>query len=218
MLLTVKDYADNRCVSESTVRKRIQKMGLALSVNPIDARQRLLTTDQQAELDKAIGCKPPTPTEPLTVEVMPSYERSESVALVMAEAQLSTAIASSNFNFAQDNPLYQALAQQVQVLELENQRILQNIQTQSSANLDATAAIGAIDQLRLIQSARAEAAAEFILKQQVKAQALTEFELQSRGLAPVQQPHPTPPPTSQSSPPSSSVGVRSSVSTASPFD
>jgi hypothetical protein len=217
MLITVKDYAANRDISETTVKKYIRKLELSLSLNPLDSRQRLLSTDQQADLDKAIGCNPPTPTAPLTVEVMPNYERSESVSLVMAEAQANTAIATSGFNLPQNNPLYQALAQQVQTLELENIHHLQNIQTQSTANLDATAAISAIDQLRIIQAARTEAAAEFLLKQQVKAQALTEFELQSRGLTPVvvQQVHPTPPPTSQSSPPSP-VGARSSTS--SPFD
>jgi hypothetical protein len=62
MLITVKDYAANRDISETTVKKYIRKLDLALSLNPLDARQRLLSTDQQADLDKAIGCNPPTRT------------------------------------------------------------------------------------------------------------------------------------------------------------
>jgi hypothetical protein len=218
-MLTVAEYADSRNISESTVKAAITKLQLDLHNHPADKRKRLISLTHQSQLDAAIPkATPPLPTAPITVEVMPHYERAESVSLVMAEAQANTAIATSGFNLPQNNPLYQALAHQVQTLELENIHHLQNIQTQSTANLDATAAISAIDQLRIIQAARTEAAAEFMLKQQVKAQALTEFELQSRGLAPVVQIHPTPPPTSQSSPPSA-VGVRSSGSTASsPFD
>jgi hypothetical protein len=218
-MLTVAEYADSRNISESTVKAAITKLQLDLPPHPADKRKRLISLTHQSQLDAAIPkATPPLPTAPITVEVMPHYERAESVSLVMAEAQANTAIATSGFNLPQNNPLYQALAQQVQTLELENIHHLQNIQTQSTANLDATAAISSIDQLRIIQAARAEAAAEFVLKQQVKAQALTEFELQSRGLAPVvQQPHPTPPPASQSSPPSV-VGVRSHPSSSSsPF-
>lgn len=191
MYQTVAQYAQSRQLSESTVKAHIRRLDLQLPQNPTDKRQRIITTDMQTRLDTAIGCQPPAGPDAITVEVMPAYERPESVSMVIAEAQAETAIAT--FVAPGQNPLLLALQQQVQSMEAQNAQHHLNLQSQAQTYQDSKSALDAFDQLRIIQNARAQAAQEYQLTQQVRQQALIEFEMQGRGLSVPQSPAPPAP-------------------------
>lgn len=196
MLMTVAQYSESRSVSESTVKSWIRRLGLELQPNPADRRQRLLTIDQQTQLDLHGKVRQPHPE--VEVQQPVEYRRSESVALTIAEhsilkAQLPT------IRTAEENPLYQALAQQVQALQAQNAQAIQLIYQQGQAQRDTAAGIEAMDQLAIAQRATMRAANHHQLEQDLYNQTLTQLNLASRGIQ-VPQSQPTAQPVPQSQP------------------
>lgn len=202
MMMTVKQYADDRNSSETTVKRHITKLGLTLPVNPSNKKQRLISHDHQRLLDASIGCQTSTPIA-VESEILPpiQYERSEAVALTLAEnAILQTQI--TPFRTADQNPLYQALQQQVQLLQLQNDQQLQAIQQQGQAQRDTDASIEAMDQLAIAQRAMSRAAQHHQLEQDLYNQTRTQLNLTARGIPVNQPPAPTPQTSPQSPAPS----------------
>jgi hypothetical protein len=194
MMMTVKQYVESRDSSETTIKRRIKSFGWELPINPLNKKQRLLSTEHQRLLDESIGYTTPA-VEPEILEPVQHYERSESVALALAEnAILQTQI--TPLRTAEDNPLYQALQKQVQALQRQNDQQIQAIYQQGHAQRDTDAAIEAMDQLAIAQRAMSRATQHHQLEQDLYNQTRTQLNLATRGL-PVNQP---PAPTPQTSP------------------
>jgi hypothetical protein len=149
-MLTVKQYAESRDVSESSVKNHVRKLGLDLPENPADRRQRLISSEQQAQLDASLGVTPE-----IVPEVVP-YERSEQVGMVLTEHALTIGHADYGYQRPEDNPLYQALQNQVQALNAYNTQAHNALQQQASAYRDADRAIDAIEQMQIVQRARSK--------------------------------------------------------------
>ena len=89
MMMTVKQYVDDRQSSETTVKRHIKKLNLDLPKNPLNKNQRLISTENQRLLDASIGCQSSTPIAAAVevIEVTP-YQRSEEVSMIIAEGEL----------------------------------------------------------------------------------------------------------------------------------
>lgn len=181
-MLTVKQYAESRGVSDTTVKNHIRKLALDLPENPTDRRQRLLSNDHQLALDESLGVSPIA--QPITPEVIP-YERGEAVGMVLAQNSLNPI--SYEITRPEDNPLFQALQNQVAALEQYNTQAYDALHHQTTAYRDADAAISAIEKLQIAQRARQKAFEHHSLEQQLYNQSLTELRMASQGLhAPTQ--------------------------------
>jgi hypothetical protein len=217
MKLTVKEYAELRGVSEAHVKNKIISLSLEPTPHPTDKRKRQLSLEQQAQLDAVIPKANPSATVVEVVEVE-AYQRPTEVGMVLAERAMVVGTIDYHHQAANDNPLYQALQARLESMKSQNALVVQQVQQTTAANRDTDVAIDSLRQMEIIQTAQARAARDHHLEQQAYLLAKQDLQMQAAGLTPVAQPHhPTPPPTSQSSPPSA-VGVRSSGSTASPFD
>lgn len=204
-MMTVATYAETRGRSESTVKGWIKKLELELPINPADRRQRLISNDHQALLDAHGKVKAssqiPAAVDCEILEPVPTYQRSPELSVMIAEGAVIQAQASLTQYNASQNPLLQALQQQVQQLETRNAHHNQEINLMIQTQQESQQAIAAIDRMRIAQAAKEEAFQEFQLKKQLKQDALNNYELQARGLAPVNQtPEPTPQPRPQSQP------------------
>jgi hypothetical protein len=216
-MLTVAEYAESRNISESTVKAAITKLELDLPPHPADKRKRLISLAHQSKLDQAIPkAQPPAVVTPV-VEVQ-QYDRPEAVGMVLAERAMVVGTIDYHHQSANENPLYQALQARLESMKSQNALVVQQVQQTTAANRDTDVAIDSLRQMEIIQTAQARAARDHHLEQQAYLLAKQDLQMQAAGLTPVAQPHhPTPPPTSQSSPPSA-VGVRSHPSsTSSPF-
>lgn len=196
MMMTVAQYAESRGLSVATVKNHIKKLELDLPLNPEDKRQRLISTEAQRLLDASTRRSPQGSNDtPIEVEVMP-YRRSEETSMIIAEgaiveAQLTT------YQRPEENPLLQALRAQIVTLEQSNQQRYQQIQSGIQSQHDINQAISAAKKLQIVEAAQREAIEEFQMKQQLKQKTLTDLEILSLGLSPVNQ---VPDPTTQHSP------------------
>jgi hypothetical protein len=219
MRLTIAEYAESRQVSIPTVNTKITELGLEPYPHPIDRRRRQLSLEQQAALDQSIPkAKPPEVVTPV-VEVQ-QYDRPEAVGMVLAERAVTVGTITYQHQAAEDNPLFQALQNRIAQRKAQNSLVYQQLAQGQAAEADTEIAIEALRQFDIVEDAEARAAQDHHLSQQAYKLARQRLELAGAGLPPVatQPHHPTPRPTSASSPPSS-VDVRSSGSTASsPFD
>jgi hypothetical protein len=178
-MLTVRQYAESRNLSESTVKGYIRRLDLDLPTNPNDKRQRLISGQNQAILDETIGC---SSSQPVQAEVVP-YERSESIGMVLAESALTVGQYAMTYQNPDENPFYQALQHQVRALEIQNAQSIQALQHQGAAFRDVNAAIDAVEQMQIAQAARDRAFRHHNLEQQIYHQSLTEMRMASQGLS-----------------------------------
>lgn len=190
-MLTVKQYATSRGISESTAKNWITRLDLDLTLNPHDKRQRLISTSQAAQLDQAFNVRDnDAPAAVAEIAVVP-YERSAEVAMTLAEASLTPI--DYSYQRPEDNPLLQHLQQQVTALATQNAQALSQVTASTQAQQDAAAALDAIRRLQLAQTAQSAAIRDFHFKQQVYAQQMTNLEMAAAGIAapPVAAPAPT---------------------------
>jgi transposase len=181
-MLTVKQYATSRGISESTAKNWITRLELELVANPIDKRQRLISTSQAAQLDQAFNVRDnDAPAAVAEITVVP-YERSPEVAMTIAEASLTPI--DYSYQRPEDNPLLQHLQQQVVALAAQNAQALSQVTASTQAQKDAVAALDAIHRLQIAQAAQAEAIRDFHFKQQIYAQQTTNLEMAAAGIAP----------------------------------
>lgn len=199
MMMTVKQYADDRQISESTVKRHITKQKLDLPINPLNKKQRLLSRENQHLLDVSIGCQSSTPIAAVEVEVTP-YQRSESASMVIAEGEILKAQYLTPYQPTEQNPLLLVLQQQAAEMQQANQARYAQLQQNAQAQTETQQAIAAAKRIRLIESVQQEAFEAHQLKKQLLAQAATELELMDMGLSVNQPPAPTPQPRPQSQP------------------
>jgi hypothetical protein len=199
-MLTVAEYAESRSVSETTVKAAITRLGLELPPHPSDRRKRLISLLHQSQLDSAIPkAKPPAPVMPVVeVEV---YDRPEEVGMVIAQRAITVGTINYQHQTAAENPLFQALQARIAQRKTQNALVYEQLAQGQAADLDTEIAIEALRQFDIVEDAEARAAQDHHLSQQAYKIARQRLELAGAGLTSVQQPHPTPPPTSQSSPP-----------------
>jgi hypothetical protein len=199
-MLTVAEYAESRSVSETTVKAAITRLGLELPPHPIDRRKRLISLLHQSQLDSAIPkAKPPAPVMPVVeVEV---YDRPEEVGMVIAQRAITVGTINYQHQTAAENPLFQALQARITQRKTQNDLVYQQLAQGQAADLDTEIAIEALRQFDIVEDAEARAAQDHHLSQQAYKLARQRLELAGAGLTSVQQPHPTPSPKSQSSPP-----------------
>lgn len=202
MKLTVAQYASSRNISEATVKNAIKKKQWELEQNPNDNRQRLLSLQQQSELDQAIPkAAIPSAIPTVPVEVMP-YQRPNEVGMVLAERAVSVGNITYNPQSVVDNPLYQAKLERLNAIKAQNHHISQQMQVNLTAAQDTTAAIDSLHQLEIVQKAQARAFRDHQLEQTAYDLARQDLEMQAAGLTPVvpsspaaqptaPQPHPT---------------------------
>jgi transposase len=190
-MLTVKQYAESRGISDSTAKNWITRLELELVANPIDKRQRLISISQAAQLDQAFNVRAKDVPATVTEITVTPYERSAEVAMTIAEASLTPI--DYSYQRPEDNPLLQHLQQQVQQLAAQNAQALTQVTASTQAQQDAAAALDAIRRLRLAQAAQAEAIRDFHFKQQIYAQQTTNLEMAAAGIAPLPVAAPNPP-------------------------
>lgn len=196
MKITVAQYASSRNISEATVKKAISDKQWDLEHNPNDKRQRLLSLQQQAELDQSIPkASPPSATPVVTAEVVP-YQRPTEVGMILAERAVTVGEIVYQPQSATDNPLYQALEAKLRSMQAQNLQASQQMQANAAANRDTAAAIDGLKQMQIIQDAEAQAYRDFQLKKQAHAAAMQRLELQDAGLTPA--PSPAAPPVAPS--------------------
>jgi transposase len=182
-MLTVKQYATSRGISESTAKNWITRLDLELIANPADKRQRLISTSQAAQLDQAFNVRSNDAPAAAAAEItVIPYERSSELSMTIAEASLTPI--DYSYQRPEDNPLLQHLQHQVAALAAQNAQALSQVTASTQAQQDAVAALDAIHRLRIVQAAQAEAIRDFHLKQQIYAQQTTNLELAAAGIAP----------------------------------
>ncbi len=195
MMMTVKQYAEDRNSSETTVKRHITKLGLDLPINPNHKKQRLISTENQRLLDESIGCQSSTPIASPAVEVIP-YQRSEEVSMIIAEGEILKAQHLVPYQPTAQNPLLLALQRQAAEMQANNLARYQQIQQDNQTQQESQQAIAAAKRIRLMESAQQEAFEAHQLKKQLIAQATTNLEMMDLGF-PVNQ---TPASTPQTSP------------------
>lgn len=189
-MLTVKQYATSRGISESTAKNWITRLDLELVANPADKRQRLISTSQAAQLDQSFNVRDnEAPAACAEITVVP-YERSAEVAMTLAEASLTPI--DYSYQRPEDNPLLQHLQQQVTALATQNAQALSQVTASTQAQQDAAAALDAIRRLQLAQTAQSSAIRDFHFKQQVYNQQMTNLEMAAAGIAPLPVAEPVP--------------------------
>jgi hypothetical protein len=141
MKITVGECAKTRDISDVTVKKAIADKQWELKQNPNDKRQRLLSLEQQVELDQAIPkAAPPSANPTILAEVMP-YHRPTEVGMVLAERAITVGEITYQHQAATDNPLYQAMPQRLKSIQGQQIQINQQLTTVVAANCDTAAAI-----------------------------------------------------------------------------
>ena len=184
MMMTVKQYVDDRQSSETTVKRHIKKLNLDLPINPTNKKQRLISTEHQRLLDASIGYQPPTPIvlDVPVVEVIP-YQRSEEVSMIIAEGEILKAQHLIPFQRAEQNPLLLALQRQAAEMQQANLARYQQIQHDNQTQQEAQSAIAAAKRIKLIEAAQQEAFEAHQLKKQLIAQATTDLEMMDLGFS-----------------------------------
>lgn len=203
MRITVAEYAKTRNISDATVKAAINRLELQLEQNPNDKRQRLLSLEQQAQLDNAIPKANPSAIPTVPTEVI-EYHRPTEVGMTLAKRAVTVPEITYTPTTAIDNPLFQALATKVNAIEVQNAAIAQQVQITITAQRDTEAAIDAYQQMDIIQQATARAHRDHQLDQQAYNQARQNLQMQAAGLTPVvpssasPSAQPTPPPVAPS--------------------
>ena len=192
MMMTLSHYVDSRQTSLSTINRHIKRLNLDLPINPNDKRQKLVSTENQSRIDVAIGYQPSAAVETtVTVEPIEYYQRTEDTAIALAESSIVQA-GLSPIRTPDQNPLVQALKQQLVQLEQQNAQNYQQLHQSNQSRLDTQAMVQAVDRLQITQRARFKAYNDHQLEQQVYEDERTNLDLQARGFTPTP---PTTPPT-----------------------
>lgn len=178
-MLTVREYAELRGISESTVKNHIRKLELELEENPRDRRQRVISPQQQLELDESIGIEKIPP-------VVEEYQRSEEVGMILAEGSITQI--EYSIDRPENNPLLVAIQNQVLQMQQYNHQATQAVQQQAAAGRDTKAAIEAVQKLKIIQAAQQKAIEHHTLEQQVYSQARINLQMISEGIQPAAAP------------------------------
>jgi hypothetical protein len=202
MMMTVKQYVDDRQSSETTVKRHIKKLNLDLPINPLNKKQRLISIENQQRLDASLGCQSSTPIAAVAevIEVTP-YQRSEEVGMIIAEGEILKAQHLIPYQPTAQNPLLLALQQQAAQMQQANQARYAQIQQDSQTQQESQQAIAAAKRIRLMEQAQQEAFEAHQLKKQLIAKATNDLEMYDLGFPPVNQtPEPTPQPRPQSQP------------------
>lgn len=173
--ITVGQYAATRDISESRVKQAIRDQRWELPKNPRDARQRLLSNEQQAFLDNEYGW--------MLNQTVETYERPQQIAETIIQGVLVEDQINAGLIRIESNPLLLAIQARVDQVTQANAIQMGQINQNALACGDLEKALDAMADQAAIQRGQQRAMRDAQLEQASYQEATTQIRMVQAGFA-----------------------------------